>query len=68
MVEEDSANVVQMTIQGKEASASLIAPDLNLVIISTRNKEGLCLVKVNSPNWAIMLLKPVNQCAHSVVP
>lgn len=60
MMKEDCANIIQMSIQGKKTSASLIGPDLDLVIVSPRNEEGLCLVKVYSSNRAIVLLEPVD--------
>jgi len=68
MVEEDSPNIVQVAIQSEQTSASLIGPDLDLVIISPGNEEGLCLVEVDSSNGTIMLLKSVNQCSHAVIP
>ena len=36
MVEENGANVIQMTIEGEETSPALIRPDLDLVVISPR--------------------------------
>ena len=68
MVEKDCANIIQMSIQGKQTSPSLIGPDLDLVIVSTGNEEGLCLVEVDSSYWPIVLLESINQCSHAVVP
>jgi hypothetical protein len=68
MMEEDCSNIIQMPIQSKQASASLIRPDLDLVIISTRNEEGLCLVEVDSSNRPIVLLKSINQSSHAIIP
>lgn len=68
MVKEDCTNVIQMSIQRKQTSACLIRPDFDLVIISTGHEEGLCLVEVNSANWPIVFLEPVDQCAHTVIP
>lgn len=60
MMKENCANIIQMSIQGKKTSASLIGPDLDLIIVSPRNEEGLCLVKVYSANRPIMLLETVD--------
>ena len=68
MVEEDCANVIQMPVQCEETPASLVRPDLDLIIVSTRNKERLCLVEVDSPDGPIVLLESINQCPHSIVP
>jgi hypothetical protein len=68
MMEKDCPKIVQMAIQSEEAPACLIRPNLDLVIVPTRNKEGLCFVEVDTPNWAIVLLKPVNQGAHAIIP
>jgi hypothetical protein len=67
-MKEDRPNIVQMSIQSKQTSASLIGPDLDFIIISTRNEEGLRFVKVDSSNGSIMLLKSVNQGPHAVIP
>lgn len=68
MVEENSPHVVQMPIERKQASASLVAPDLDLVIISSGHEKRLRLVEINATDGAIVFLKAVNQHAHAVVP
>ena len=68
MMEKDCPKIVQVAIQSEETPTCLIRPDLDLVIIPTRDKEGLCLVEVNTANRAIMLLKSVNQGAHAIIP
>lgn len=68
MVEEDCTDIIQMPIESKQTSASLVGPDLDLVIISTRDEEGLCLVEVNSSYRSIVLLKSINQRSHTIVP
>jgi len=60
MVEEDCPNIIQMPIQCEQAPPSLVGPDLDLVIISPRNKEGLCLVEVDSSYGSIMFFESVN--------
>lgn len=68
MMEEDCSNIIQMPIQSKETSTSLVRPDLDFVIISAGNEEGLGLVKVDSSDRAIVLLKSINQGSHTVIP
>ena len=68
MVEEDCTDIVQMAIEGEEASSTLVRPDFDLVIITTRNEQRLGLVEVNASNGTVMLLKAVNQGSHPVIP
>lgn len=68
MVEKDSAHVVEMAIEGEQASPRLIRPDLDLVVIPSRHEKWLRLVKIYSPYWSIMLFKPIYQGPHPVVP
>jgi hypothetical protein len=68
MVEEDCSDIVQVTIECEQASPCLIRPHLDLVVVAARYEEWLCLVKVNATDWAIMFLKSINQCSHTVVP
>ena len=67
-MEENRSDIVQMPGKREETPFCVVIPDLDPIIISTRNKEGLCLVKVDSSDGPIMLLESVNQCAHTVVP
>lgn len=43
-------------------------PTLDLVIITAGHKQGLGAVEVDATHRALMLIKPVDQCAHAVVP
>ena len=67
-MEENGADVVQVSIQGEEASSRLVRPDLDLVIITPRHEQGLCFVEVYAPYRAIMFLKAIDKSAHAVVP
>jgi hypothetical protein len=60
VVKENCANIIQVTIQSEKTSASLIRPDFDFVVVPTRNEEGLCLVEIDSSNWAIVLLETIN--------
>lgn len=68
MVEEDGANIVQMTVEREQAASSLVGPDFDFIIVPPRYKEGLRLVEVNATDRAIMLFKSVDQSAHAIVP
>lgn len=68
MVEENRPHVVQMPIERKQTSASLVAPNLDLVIISAGHEQRLRLVEINATNGTIVFLKAVDQRAHAVVP
>lgn len=68
MMEENGSNVIKMAVQRKEASSSLVRPDFNLVIIAARYEEWLCFVKVDTTDWAVVLLKSIDQRAHPIIP
>lgn len=59
VVEEDGADVVEMAIQGEQTPPGLIGPDLDLVIITARDEEGLGLMKVDTPDRAVVLFEAV---------
>jgi len=40
VVEEDGANVVQVAIQREQTPSSLVGPDLDLVVIATRDEPA----------------------------
>jgi hypothetical protein len=42
-------------------------PHLDLVVITTRHEEGLRLVEVHTTDRSIVLVKFVDQRAHSVI-
>lgn len=67
-MEEDGSNIVEMPIEGEQTTSTLVRPDLDLVIVAARNEQGLCSVKVDSSDGAVVFLEPVNERAHSVVP
>jgi hypothetical protein len=67
-MEEHSAHVVQMPVECKKTSPGLVTPDFNLVIIPSGHEEGLSAMKIDPSNGAIMLLEPVNECPHAIVP
>ena len=44
-MEEHSADVVQMPSEREEALPLLVVPHLDLVVVATRNKQGLGMVE-----------------------
>lgn len=68
MVEENGSDVVEMAVEGEKASSSLVGPDLDLVIVASRNEERLGLVEVDTSNRSIVFLEAINQGSHSVIP
>jgi hypothetical protein len=60
VVEDNGTDVVQVTIQSKEASPALVGPDLDLVIITSRNEKRLGVMEIDGSNRAIVLFKAVN--------
>lgn len=68
MVELNSTDVIQVSKKGKKASMQLIVPDLDLVIITSRDEERLRFMEMNAADRAIVLVEPVNQRPHPVIP
>eukprot|EP00117_Sycon_ciliatum_P042067 scpid19236/ scgid30660/ len=68
MVEFGRSHIIQMTEESEQASLHFVIPDLDLVIVSSGNKQWLVAVKINSTNRSVMLIKPLNQCAHTIIP
>lgn len=68
MVEEDCSYVVEMSVQGKQTSPRLIRPDLDLVVVASRNEEGLCLVEIDASNRPIVFFEAINKGSHAIVP
>jgi hypothetical protein len=68
MVEENGAHVVQVTVQGKQTPPSLGAPDFDLVVVASRNKQGLGRVEIDSSNGSVVLFESVNERSHAVIP
>ncbi|GAT24524.1 phospholipid-transporting ATPase [Aspergillus luchuensis] len=67
-MEEYRPYVVQMAIQCEHATTSLVVPDLDLVVVTSGNEEGLCRVEVNATNGAIMFFEAINESSHAVIP
>lgn len=67
-MEEYSAHVIQVAIQCEKTPASLVVPDLNLVVVTSRHKQGLGRMKVDTADGAIVLFESVNESSHAVVP
>mmetsp|Transcript_53922 Transcript_53922/g.161368 ORF Transcript_53922/g.161368 Transcript_53922/m.161368 type:complete len:210 (+) Transcript_53922:165-794(+) len=67
-MELDCADVIQMSQQSEQASSQLVIPHFDLVIVSPRDDEGIAEVKVNAADGAVVLLKPIDDRADTVVP
>jgi hypothetical protein len=67
-VELHGADVVEVAEERKEAAAQLVVPNLDLIIVAARHEERLHRVKADTAHRAVVLVKPVQQRAHAVVP
>ena len=67
-MELNSADVVQVAQERKETAPSLEVPNLDLVVIASRAKERLRLVKVDASNRPLVLLVPVQEGAYTEIP
>ena len=68
VVELDGADVVQVAQQREQAPPQLVVPDLNFVVIAPGNEQGLGAVEVHPTHRSIVLIKPVYEGAHTVIP
>lgn len=82
MVKLDGPNIIQVAMQGKQASSFFVVPNLNFVVIPTRNKQGLGRMEVHTSDgscgcemtvifWelnTVMFAKTIYQGSKSVVP
>ena len=50
LMEEGCSDIVEMTQQSEETSLLLVVPDLDLVIITSGDKQRLVRVKINATN------------------
>lgn len=67
-MEEDGSDIVEVAVQREQASPSLIGPDLDFVVVTARDEEGLRVVEVDSSHRTIVLFESINQRSHPVVP
>jgi len=50
-MEERGANIVQVPKQREKTAPELVIPHLNLIVISSRDKQWLLLMEVNASYW-----------------
>lgn len=68
MVKEDGSDIVEVTVQGEETPSCLIRPDLDLVVVTTRDEKRLGGMEIYSSYRPVMLLEAIDQCPHAIVP
>lgn len=67
-MEENGSDVIEMAVEGEEAAAGLVGPNLDLIVVTARDEEGLRPVEVNSAHRTIVFFESINQCSHAVIP
>lgn len=67
-MEINCSDVIEMAIEGEEAASRLQRPNLDLVIVTSRDEEGLCFMEVDAADGTIMFFESIDQCSHTVVP
>jgi hypothetical protein len=68
MVEENGANVIEMTVQCEKTSSRLVGPDFDLVVVTTRYEKRLRFMEVDASNRPVVFLESIDERAHSIVP
>lgn len=67
-MELDSADVIKMPKKCKKTPMCFVIPDLDLVVITSGDEEGLGVMEVNPPDGTVVLLEAVDEGPHAVVP
>lgn len=68
VVEEHGSDEVQVSGQSEEALTGVQGPDLDGVVVTTRDEDWLSRVEVDATDRSLVALETVKQGAHSVVP
>lgn len=67
-MEENCSHIIQVAIQCEQTPPGLVVPNLDLVVVTSRHKQGLGWVEVNAANWAIVFFESIDKSSHAVVP
>jgi hypothetical protein len=62
------AYLIQMSEQRKQTTTQLVVPDLDFIVVSSRHKEWLRQMEIDTSDWPVMLLKAINHRSNTVVP
>lgn len=68
MMEERGSNIIQMSVKSKQALSLFVIPNLDFVIISARDEQGLILMKINTTNGTLVFFEFINKSTGSVIP
>lgn len=60
MMEKRCTDIIQVPEQCEQAAPKFVIPNLNLIIIASRDEQWLLLMEVNATHWTIMFIKFVN--------
>ena len=67
-MELDGANVVQVSMERKQASPEFVIPHFDFVVIASRYEQGLGFMKIYATDWTLVLFKAIDSGADSIVP
>lgn len=68
MMELHGTDIVEMSEKGKQATALFIIPNLDFVIITAGNEQGLGRMEANSSDRTVVLVKAINKGPNAIVP
>ena len=66
-VELNRPHIVSMTCQREHALLGLVVPDLDSMVISSTDKHGLCIMKCDTSNWAIVVFELIYKRLSSII-
>ena len=66
-MEKHGPNIIHMSIQRDYTPFELIVPDLDLKIISARNKQRLGQMEIDASDRALVFVEGLQQSAQAVV-
>jgi hypothetical protein len=68
MMEEDSSDVVQVAGQCKHTLSGLSGPNLDGVVITTRDKDWLSRMESDTSDRTVVIFKTIDQSTHTIIP
>lgn len=61
-------DVVKMPDQRKDTASEFVVPNLDFVIITTRDEKRLGAMEIDSTNRSFMFVKAIDERAHTIIP
>lgn len=67
-MEKRCSNIIHVTMECEQTFTLFVIPNFDFVVVTTRDEQGLVLVKVYTTYRPLMFFKFIDKSAGSVVP